>query len=169
MISQRCFSLWSLAKKKKKNPKSRFHIQGHRDGGGRWMCHGCDAALTCPSFEAVGCGTSLLSGIPHAFLIHSSFSSLSRPDTGTGIPTDSPVPGFLGFPSFRCKTGEKPNLPSQPRVHHQSRDTSKCFWEFLQDSIGLHLLGQERGGSYCQKEQKWWLLSRPMKGFFSFS
>ena len=48
--------------KKKKNPKSRFHIQGHRDGGGRWTCHGRDPALTWPSFETVGCGTSLLSG-----------------------------------------------------------------------------------------------------------
>lgn len=99
--------------KKKKNPKSRFHIQGHRDGGGRWTCHGRDPALTWPSFETVGCGTSLLSGIPHAFRIHGGSSSLSRPDTGPGRPgSGSAYPlipqglAFWGFPPLDVKLGK---------------------------------------------------------------
>ena len=96
--------------KKEKNPKSRFHIQGHRDGGGSWTCHGRDPALACSNFETVGCGTSLHSGIPLAFLIHSGSSSPSRPDTGSGRPGSGPahplIPqclAFWGFPPLYVK------------------------------------------------------------------
>lgn len=57
---------------------------------------GRDPAQASPSFEIVGCDSSLPAGIPHAFLLHGDSCSQSHPNLGLrdrgSAPADPQIP-----------------------------------------------------------------------------